>query len=35
LVEQEEYTEAGTRIVGRVPRVLAGRFGEFAGSESV
>jgi GTP-binding protein HflX len=34
LIEREEYTEVGTRIVGRVPRVLAGRFGEFAGGES-
>jgi GTP-binding protein HflX len=26
LIEREEHTEAGTHIVGRVPRVLAGRF---------
>jgi GTP-binding protein HflX len=26
LIDQEEHTETGTRIVGRVPRVLAGRF---------
>jgi len=29
LIEQEEHTETGTRIVGRVPRALVGRFVEF------
>jgi GTP-binding protein HflX len=28
LIEREEHTETGTRITGRVPRVLVGRFGE-------
>jgi len=27
LIEREEHTETGTRIVGRMPRGLAGRFG--------
>ena len=27
LIEQEEHTRTGTRIVGRVPRALVGRFG--------
>jgi GTP-binding protein HflX len=35
LIEQEEHTEAGTRLVGRVPRVLAGRFGELVSKEQV
>lgn len=26
LIDQEEHTEAGTRIVGRIPRALVGRF---------
>jgi GTP-binding protein HflX len=32
LIEQEEHTGAGTRIVGRVPRALLGRFGELLGA---
>lgn len=32
LIEQEEHTRAGTRIVGRVPRALVGRFDGFRGA---
>jgi GTP-binding protein HflX len=35
LIEQEEHTETGTRITGRVPRVLVGRFGEVTRGDPV
>jgi len=31
LIERKEHTETGTRIVGRIPRGLLGRFSELAG----
>ncbi len=33
LIEQEEHTDAGTRIRGRIPRGLSARFHEFAATQ--